>query len=142
MRQTRRGDSVLEFIGGIVVLLVIGGVIWWFVTGKNPLKEKRVDEAIHTVLPERPKPVVLMHRYDYHLLDDSNHIVTVQNVGGAGKVRVTSRLYRDKAETKFIRSFSRVAHLEKGQQQEVVIRLYGVKEGLSGVYARASADPE
>lgn len=36
-RWRRRGESVLEFLGGIVVLLVIGGVVWWFVTGKNPL---------------------------------------------------------------------------------------------------------
>jgi hypothetical protein len=37
MRHTRRGESVLETIGGIVVfLLVVAGVIW-FITGKNPI---------------------------------------------------------------------------------------------------------
>jgi hypothetical protein len=37
MRQQRRGESILETLGGLVVLAVIGGVIWWFVTGRNPL---------------------------------------------------------------------------------------------------------
>jgi hypothetical protein len=135
MRRTRRGESALEFIGGLVVLVLIGLVVWWFVTGKSP------REAIDRVVPEPPKPVVLGHRYDYKMFEDSSHLVTVKNVGGAGKVRVTLKVYRDKAETRLVGTFSRVVHLDKGEQREVVVQMSGVKEGLSGVYVRPSAEP-
>jgi hypothetical protein len=135
MRGKRRGESALECIGGLVVLALIGLVIWWFVTGKNP------RETIDKALPEPPKPVVLVHRYDYKMFEDSLHIITVKNVGGAGKIKVTSRVYRDQAETRLVGTFSRVVHLDKGEQREVVVPMTGVKEGLSGVYVRPSADP-
>jgi hypothetical protein len=137
MRQKRRGESFLEVIGGIAVLLAIAGGVYWYFN-----KDKGVRGVIDKVVPERPNPVVLVHRYDYRMFEDSNHLVTVKNVGGAGRVRVTSHVYRDQAATRLINTFSQVVYLVKGQQQEVTIRLYGVKEGASGVYVRASAQPE
>ena len=39
MRRHRRGESFLEFIGGLVVLAALGCGIYWFVSGKNPLPQ-------------------------------------------------------------------------------------------------------
>jgi hypothetical protein len=38
MRAQRRGESILETIGGLVVLAVVVGGIIWYTTGKSPLE--------------------------------------------------------------------------------------------------------
>ena len=89
---------------------------------------------------ELPNPVVLAHRYDYHLSEDSNVIATVENSGAAGNVRVIVDVYKDPACTQLINSFfSVIFFLGKGQQQEVVIRLDGLREGFFGVYCQTKA---
>ena len=73
--------------------------------------------------------MVANSRHDYNPFGDSSMAVTVRNVGGDGRVKVTVTTYRDKEATKRIGGWSTVVYLPKGQETTVAIPLRGLSAG-------------
>ena len=82
MRQQRRGESALETIGGIVIILaIVGGAFLLFTQGGCDRVEKE--------LATKPDMKIINKGYEFNLLADNECWAEARNTGAAGNVTFT-----------------------------------------------------